>query len=244
MDYIRLDFGYEKNIEVINKKTKIIINASTIHEIDTIPNNSIFMHNFYLRKDTGLSLDFFNSLNKKIKEKNGKIFVFIPGNKELRGPIYESLVTIEKQRTQEPFINFLEMYKNKDVDGIFIGDIKIDDKSIKMINKFLKEKIISLETYDDILINNKVLTIRSDSGENVLRINESRWINKILHIEPENNIERIKGTITIDNFKYKRHMGEIQITKIKLNADDRVNVLGNINENIVDLLEPLDKTFL
>ncbi len=242
IDFVRLDFGYEENVNELNKITKIIINASTINEIKSIPNESIFMHNFYLRKDTGISREYFNEINKKIKEKNGKIFTFIPGDNELRGPIYERLSTLEEHRKKETFITFLEMYNDENIDGIFIADISLNEETINNINSYIKNRTINIKTNaTSKLLIGKELTIRSDSGANVYRINESRWTNKTEEIKPKNNFKRDAGTITIDNVGYKRYMGEIQITKIDLPADDRVNILGNINKDYISVIKPLSK---
>lgn len=243
IDYLRLDFGYEDQVSELNKITNIIINASTLNEIKEIPKDSIFMHNFYLRRDTGLSLDYFNEMNNKIKVKDGKVFAFIPGDKELRGPIFEKLSTLEKHRDMDTFISFLDMYNNENVDGIFIGDISLKDETINNINTFLTEGIINIKLDNpkvDWIIGN-TYTIRSDSGENCFRINESRWTNEQEVIEPLNNIERPIGTVTIDNHKYKRYMGEIQITKANLSIDERVNVIGSIPKEYTNVLNLLSK---
>ncbi|TKV17243.1 DUF871 domain-containing protein, partial [Citrobacter sp. TBCS-11] len=43
-----------------------------------------------------------------------------------------------------------------------------------------------------------------------------------------NTSERSRGSITIDNCDYGRYMGEIQIVKNDLAADEKVNVVGKI----------------
>ncbi len=240
IDYVRLDFGFEDNVSEINSKIKTIINASTILETNPIPRDSLFMHNFYLRKDTGLSKDDFDEINTIIKEGNSSIFTFIPGDEILRGPIFEGLCTLESQRDKSVYINFLEMYKDKNIDGIFISDPKISQSSIELINKFLEDEVIRIESNIDSKYCNKEYQLRSDQGANVFRI--SFWKEgKSEYIEPANCIAREAGSITIDNVGYKRYMGEIQISKIDLDADDRVNVLGIIDKDYLSILKPLDK---
>ncbi|MDU1630091.1 MAG: DUF871 domain-containing protein, partial [Lactococcus lactis] len=51
---------------------------------------------------------------------------------------------------------------------------------------------------------------------------------EIPEIIPENTSERSRGSITIDNCDYGRYMGEIQIVKNDLAADEKVNVVGKI----------------
>ena len=47
-------------------------------------------------------------------------------------------------------------------------------------------------------------------------------------VTPQNTVERPIGSITIDNEKYGRYKGEIQITKRNLKADEKVNVIGQV----------------
>ena len=52
---------------------------------------------------------------------------------------------------------------------------------------------------------------------------------------------RNRGTITIDNEKYLRYSGEIQIMKENFEADERVNVIGHINEGYESILECISR---
>ena len=56
-------------------------------------------------------------------------------------------------------------------------------------------------------------------------------------IQPENTVVRKKGAITIDNCDYGRYMGEIQVVKTELVADSKVNRVGNIVSEDIDLLD-------
>ncbi|MGG3924217.1 DUF871 domain-containing protein, partial [Geobacillus thermodenitrificans] len=47
---------------------------------------------------------------------------------------------------------------------------------------------------------------------------------------------RRTGSITIDNERYGRYAGELQITLVDLPADDRVNVIGQVIEEDMPLL--------
>lgn len=241
IDYIRLDFGFEDKISELNKTTNIIINASTIREID-FPDNATFMHNFYPRKDTGLSRDNFEKMNSEIKLKNGKVFTFIPGNKLLRGPVYEQLPTLEEHRNKNIFYTFLDMYRNENIDGVFVADCEIDDETIQNINTFISEGVINIKADMPEIYIGKNYQLRSDSGENLERLNNSRWANigEMDDIEPSNTIARPKGSITIDNKLYKRYMGEIAFVKNDLEADERVNVLATMDKELIDILKPLD----
>ena len=58
----------------------------------------------------------------------------------------------------------------------------------------------------------------------MLGIASDRW-------NRENTVERPLGTITVDNEKYERYQGEIQIAKRNLPADEKVNVIGRIKKD-------------
>ena len=54
-----------------------------------------------------------------------------------------------------------------------------------------------------------------------------------------NCIERKIGSLTIDNYKYARYSGEIQITKRDYGKDERVNVIGNVKDDYRLLLRSI-----
>lgn len=45
---------------------------------------------------------------------------------------------------------------------------------------------------------------------------------------PLHTTARPIGTVTIDNNRYGRYQGEVQITKTDLPADEKVNVIGHV----------------
>src|SRR5699024_6834348 len=71
---------------------------------------------------------------------------------------------------------------------------------------------------------------RADSARDCFRSVESRQLACLGEgdITPYNCVERPAGTITIDNKKYLRYQGKIQITKSDLPADEKVNVIGRV----------------
>ena len=56
-------------------------------------------------------------------------------------------------------------------------------------------------------------------------------------VSPESCLPRPRGAITIDNSKYLRYSGELQICKRELAADERVNVIGKITPESLILLD-------
>ena len=59
----------------------------------------------------------------------------------------------------------------------------------------------------------------------------------LTQIVPENTHPRSRGSLTIDNCKYVRYIGEVQLVKQDLPADPKVNVLGNVSAGYLGLLE-------
>ena len=247
---IRVDYGFDTNeiIEIV-KEFPVALNASTIsiEEVLEIKKyGEVFaMHNFYPRKETGLDDDYFNKINSNLKNNNIKVIAFIPG-KEKREPIYEGLPTLESQRYKNAYVNYLEMIKKYQVDEVYLGDPLVETKDLNMINKFINEDIISLpvklnEKYNHLY--NVTFTNRIDSPNNLIRIIESREYSCINEdkISPVNTIKRTRGSITIDNELYKRYCGEIQITKVDYPADKKVNVIGEVSKEYLDVLDLIDR---
>lgn len=246
IDGIRFDFGYsEEEILQVSQKCLIAINASTttkqsLEKLKDIP-HLIAIHNFYPRPETGLDVEYFKKQNQMFKEKNIEVYAFISGDEELRGPLYEGLVTLEKHRYLSPYLQYLDM---KDcIDHVIIADPKLSKKQFNFIQTLIKENIICVEAtlnkeYHHLY--NQVFTNRIDSPNTLIRMIESRqYATQGDMIEPSNCIKRTKGSITIDNKKYLRYSGEIQITKIDYPENEKINVIGFIHN--IDCLQYIDR---
>ena len=82
---------------------------------------------------------------------------------------------------------------------------------------------------------------RADEARDCFRAEECRIYCKKnnLTVSPENTVARRAGDITLDNVNYQRYMGEMQILKCDLPADERVNVIASLNEEEQKLLKYL-----
>ncbi len=240
--YSRLDYGWEKEMEEISKEVDVVINASTISELNSLIPGEIYMHNFYPRKDSGLSDDDYKNLNNEIHGAGGRIWTWIPGNEKLRSPVFEQMVVTESQRGQDVFGSFLKEWRNDKIEAVFIADGAVDDITLAKILKYIDTGVIEIKAEVPEIWYNKELRLRSDSGANVHRFTSTRSNQKdgTGRIEPENNVQRPKGTITMDNHKYNRYEGEIQIVKNDLPADERVNVIGKMDPLYADVIKPFD----
>jgi len=247
---LRLDYGFTyQEMKALAEDFKIVLNASTIDETTNEEllavgfhlSDITVCHNFYPRENTGLGRQFLYERNKYLHEKGYRIQAFIPGDKEKRGPVYAGLPTLEEHRQADPLYAYLDLVEHFWVDEVLVGDIEMHTDQMKRLKQWQEEKIITLPLASlaqkprDIFY--QVHLNRPDVAADVVRSSQTRMALANETIEPKNNnVARPAGTITIDNEKYGRYAGEIQITKKDLPADERVNVLGQITAQAIPLL--------
>lgn len=233
---LRIDYGFtDDEIIELAREFPICINASTVNgdfidKLASFPLDIYAMHNYYPRPETGLDEEQFQIRNEMLLNKGFKILAFIPGDVDKRGPIHEGLPTLETHRCIAPYAAFVDLL-SYDIDGIFIGDGIISQFQANMISQYLNSNITELPVMFDReyeYIYNKEFTIRTDSPRWLKRIQESRVNGTVQDILPKDCFERIAGSITIDNNRYQRYSGEIQIIVENLPANERVNVIGQL----------------
>lgn len=255
---VRVDFGFspEEISDFSNNKwgLKIEINASTVterffNELEKYsPNYEMLQacHNYYPRLNTGISMETFNKKNKMLSERNMKIAAFIPSLVNKRGPIFEGLPTLEKHRSLDPYISAKELFA-LDMENVIFGDSIPSDDELRRVGDIdedvleLKIKLNNCSILEKKIIFNGIHENRSDSAEDVIRSTNSRvGLHQGDIIYPQNNILRTIGSITIDNKDYLRYSGELQILRKVLQADNRVNVVGNVCPDDLILLNYID----
>lgn len=245
IDIVRLDFGYsiDEIAELTNNDygLNIQLNASTLNtkmllELESKNvnyTNVTVCHNYYPREDTGISEKLFLERNKEFEKRGIKVSAFIPSNHKKRGPIYEGLPTLEKHRRQNPYLSAKHLFA-LGTDIVYFGDLKASNEELFTIGKIktpFEFRIIFKTLNEDIkeYVLNNILSQRMDEAENVIRIEESRYyFNDKNPVEKEYTGVRPVGTVTIDNKDYLRYMGEMQITKIDLDCNRKVNIIGSI----------------
>lgn len=250
---IRLDYGYaDEEVVELSKQMKIGINASTVNEatiqkwirLGLNVENIEAWHNFYPRPETGLDDRFLIARNQMFHQYGIATMAFIPGDNELRGPIFAGLPTLEKHRHQKPHIACAELLFQYHVDNVFIGDVSATESTLSLLS-LLSERIIPLRVLlyqNDESIRSLVEgvhTNRPDPARDVIRSQESRHYaqNNGIKVNPSSAASRLIGSVTIDNNLYGRYAGELQITKRNLPKDERVNVLGRIVEEDIPLID-------
>ncbi|MFS0749007.1 DUF871 domain-containing protein [Oceanobacillus sp. 1P07AA] len=251
---LRVDYGIDdKTIADLSKQMKVALNASTITEEsinriihhDGDLSNMEAWHNYYPRPETGLGVEDFNQKSQWLKSIGLKVMTFIPGEETLRAPLYERLPTLEKHRKTSTFLAFVEFDHNEWVDHVYVGDTGISETSIDQIQHYINEKAFLLRidvlTKDEEIL--QLLNInhnnRMDAARDVIRSVESRgYASKgNTMIKPLGIEARSKGSVTIDNCNYGRYQGELQITKVDLPKDNRVNVIGKIVAEDISILD-------
>lgn len=248
--YLRLDAGFSpEEVTALSKEYYIVLNASTVERsLQQVCSNCdktklLACHNYYPEPYTGLTLQYISEKNKEIHKYGIRTIAFIPGNNNLRGPIYEGLPTVENHRISKESVlkNILELYKAH-TDVVLIGDIDVKDETwheLGNLNRNLIEipieKIGEISEYTSVIHHD-----RTDFSEWMFRSVESRQITGRI-IEPFNTVERVRGSVCINNSQFGRYAGELSIAKKDMPADGRVNVVGCISKKSMELLDLIDQ---
>ncbi|KAF1306098.1 DUF871 domain-containing protein [Candidatus Enterococcus willemsii] len=251
---IRMDYGVDsQTMAHVSQVMTVGLNASTLtDEIVTDLTryhadftNMELWHNYYPRPETGLSRQYVQAINQKWRSLGLKTVAFVPGNHHLRGPLHQGLPTLEEHREIHPLAAAIDL-STCDCDDICIGDEGLTVAVQEQFRSYLQERKIQLhvsvieEEHATLFIGTH--TNRIDDARDVIRSQEARF-KEIPTITPNKTEERLKGSVTLDNQKYLRYMGELQITKTDLLADEKVNVVAKVLTEdlpLVDCIFPGD----
>ncbi|EPI01446.1 hypothetical protein D920_00482 [Enterococcus faecalis 13-SD-W-01] len=245
---LRMDY-HLSNEQIANwsHQIKISLNASTItqQDIEELQKYKADFsqleawHNYYPRPETGLDKTWFSEKNDWLKLQGMKVQAFVPGDETLRGPIFAGLPTLEEHRGINPLAAALDLMQCS-TDLVYIGDGGLTEYVQEQFRAYQEEQLILLtvkpvakENYTYILGKH---VNRQDEARDVIRSAEARF-KEIPHIPQNQTIERTKGSVTVDNENYLRYMGEIQIVKNPLPADERVNVAAKIIDSDIALID-------
>lgn len=244
---LRIDDGIDNaGIARLSNGMKVALNASTIEQsdIDELKKakadfeNLEAWHNYYPRENTGLDKKWFSEKNKWLKDNGFTVMAFIPGDANLRAPVYKGLPTLEEHRSQNPLYAAIDFNK-MNVDRIYVGDPALKDSTFEQFKNYFVNNVLQLK----VQLNNNAPTYmsnifhqRADVARDVVRLREGRPLNKS-EIKPDNNTLRKVGSITLDNSLSGRYQGELQLIKYQLPADASVNVIGRIIDSDVKLLD-------
>lgn len=242
---LRIDYGIGfDTVARLSREIHIALNASTLTEQDLEQlhyyqadlNQITAWHNYYPRPETGLDMDTFKRHNRWLKSTGLRTMAFVPGDDKMRGPIYAGLPTVEAHRSMHPLAGTLDLITNGHIDDIYIGDPIISREVLFQFKEYIEKNRIYLrvesardavaEQVEWILGDH---TNRQDAAALVVRSQESRRkLRSNDLIKVVNTGTRQFGAITVDNEGYGRYQGEVQICKVDLPQDEKVNVIGQV----------------
>lgn len=254
---IRVDFGFSpQEIAAFTRNPyaiKVTINASTVTPrfLQTFEacnpeyDNLQACHNYYLRKNTGISFETYLRKNALLRQYNVELAAFIPSLVNKRGPLFEGLPTLEQHRCMEPQIAAKHLLATG-TDTVLFGDSMASDRELESVGRLqdgvteLRVTPFTTDSVEKDILFGTVHEGRPDCAEDVVRSASSReHLPQGTVIRPFNTVERKTGDVTIDNSGYLRYCGELQICKKRLPADERVNVVGRIVDEEVFLIDYL-----
>ncbi|MCL2222967.1 MAG: MupG family TIM beta-alpha barrel fold protein [Oscillospiraceae bacterium] len=245
VEYLRPDFGFtNKEIIRLSKIFHIVFNASTavVDDLDEMQREGVdfsrFLgcHNFYPKPLTGISIERVKEVNEYLHSLKIMTMAFVPGDVELRRPLFEGLPTVEKHRGKDVFLSLLELEQAADTDVALIGDIDVSERTWNKLEEY-SNGIIALSASVDAefdYIKNVVFHERVDCSEYVVRLVESRKFNK--KVSASKPLPRPKGTIFISNENFLRYEGEVEIARVDLAPDHRVCVIGHVDDSELEYL--------
>ena len=257
---IRVDYGYDP--EAIAAMTRnpygleIVLNASTVRpgELEQIlaagarPERIAACHNFYPRPETGLSPAWFRQTSAVFTARGLRVAAFIPSRAGRRPPLYEGLPTLERHRHLDPARAAAEFLALGHVHTLFFGDPGATEEELASVRDVWLGDGVPLRVClapgvspeERAILLGGVHVNRDDPAEAVIRSTGSRaYAARGPAIAPREPRPRPRGTVTIDNARYLRYSGELQITLRDLPPDPRVNVVGRVVEEDRPLLEYL-----
>lgn len=248
---LRLDYGISpQQIATLSNQMMVALNASTLtaDELTEMKAHGLQLerteawHNFYPRPETGLDRTWFDEKNAWLQAQGLRVQAFIPGDGTLRGPLFETLSTLEDHRGVAPFASYLDLIAT--VDRILVGDPRLTEATIRQFEAEQDGVIVLRAFANGRQEQRDTETNRFDPARDVIRSVESRMSPSTIDLTPQDPSARPLGTITIDNERYGRYAGEVQITKCDLSADERINVLGRViaeDRPLIALLGPGSK---
>ena len=256
--HVRLDYGFSpREVVEISKHFYVVFNASTIMEEELLEwkhcgadfTKFAACHNLYPKQFTALSLRQIREINNRLKYLGFTTMAFVPGNITLRGPLFEGLPTVEEHRSRKDEVayNMLELSIEGGCDVVLVGDVDIREKdweAVKCISQgYVELRADLLPDYE--FVRDQIHHDRPDSSEYLFRSQESRLYQQVIEAEERENgmLIRKAGSISISNKKYLRYMGELEIARVDLPMDERLNVIGQIREKDMKYLTYVQKGF-
>lgn len=241
--HLRLDYGFSaEETARLSEKFYVVFNASTITREDLQAWRSAgadftrfaACHNFYPKDFTGLAIERVRQINSRLSDLGFMTMAFVPGSKTLRGPLFEGLPTVEahRERREEVLLNMLELFYDGECDAVLVGDVDVTEEDWKAVGALGKD-YVSLRAdirEEYAFVRDTVHHDRADSSSQVIRSQESRLYERRIPADRTAGEPRPAGAVFISNERYQRYMGELEIARVELPPEERVNRIGTIRQ--------------
>ena len=241
---LRLDDGFTPEmvaaLQQDHPDRTLVLNASAVTEaqLEALRKAGVdfrrveALHNFYPHPHTGISVPYFLKQDALLQRYGIPVGAFVASQAGKRGPLCEGLPTLEQDRHRSVSIGARQLAA-LGAGTIYIGDDGPTKEEVQDLCRLEAGVLeLTLEVFQwrpchDILATH-VYETRPEEAEEVIRTVNSRALWKDVDI-PEIPFRRCHpGDVTLDNDRYGRYAGELEICKTELPADKRVDVLGRI----------------
>ena len=258
LEYLRLDYGFSaQRVAELSGVFRIVVNASTVspdeiaswREAGADVTRFAACHNFYPKPYTGLALEDIARVNLRLAALGFEIMAFVPGDANVRGPVFEGLPTVEAQRgrASKVALNMLELAHGADCDIVLVGDPDLSNagwEQFAQISAGYVDMPCQLDPGYSYLLG-QVHHDRPDSSALIFRSQESRTSLKPDSVPTDAGagLPRKAGSIAVSNSGYGRYEGELEIARVDLPGDERMNVVGHIAPEAMELLPFVKRGF-
>ena len=258
LEYLRLDYGFSaQRVAELSGVFRIVVNASTVspdeiaswREAGADVTRFAACHNFYPKPYTGLALEDVARTNLRLAALGFEIMAFVPGDANVRGPVFEGLPTVEAQRgrASKVALNMLELAHGADCDIVLVGDPDLSEAGwaqFAQISAGYVDMPCQLDPGYSYLLG-QVHHDRPDSSALIFRSQESRTSLKPDSVSTDAGagLPRKAGSIAVSNSGYGRYEGEFEIARVDLPGDERMNVVGHIAPEAMELLPFVKRGF-
>ncbi|GLI57249.1 hypothetical protein PM10SUCC1_27630 [Propionigenium maris DSM 9537] len=244
-----------KEIVALSKDYRIQLDAGTMHEevleelmeLGVSPEEISMGYDCYPRRDTGISIELLRERNKVFKRYGMEVMAFVGSQNKRMGPLFEGMPTVEAHRNLNILVGTQELLA-EGCDVVLIGDTMASGKELRAIGEITEgEWLLPTKGYPMSSEEREIFEgfhrERIDQGEYVVRSRNLSEEGVLKEIPQKICSERKAGSVTIDNCLYGRYQGELQIVKRNLSADERVNVVGRVEDRgrLLNRIKPGDR---
>ena len=246
---LRLDAGFSDEeirqlLSTVDQfEMQVALNGSPVTEASLkrlqglgIPlHGTVASHNYYPRAESGLSRSFVAEQAVRLHAYGCIVMGFVASQSNHRYMTSEGLPTLEQHRYVPPGIAAQELFSLGWCDQVYIGDQTDDPSELKALLAAVDDPSLVIRMRlnpeagapERAVVLDQVHVHLAQDFELVHRAGGWRQKAGACMILPQARpLARRRGAVTVDNARYPRFAGELQIARVDLPADSRVNVVG------------------